>query len=458
MSSNLTLADLDRQQSIHGYTNLRQHETLGPLIITRGEGVYVFDSAGRRYLEGMSGLWCASLGFSDERLVTAATRQLQSLPFYHGFSHKATDIAIELTSDLLAIAPASMARVFFGNSGSDANDTAVKIVRYYNNALGRSKKKKIIARMKGYHGVTMMTASLTGLPHLHQGFDLPLDGVLHTACPHHWRYAEPGESEEAYSQRLASSLDALITREGPDTVAAFIAEPVMGAGGVIVPPRGYFERIQEVLRKHDVLLIADEVICGFGRTGEMFGSQTFGMEPDIMVCAKALSAAYVPISATMITAPIYEAIADQSQQIGVFGHGYTYSAHPVGAAVAREALRIYGEMDVAARVRELSPRLLDGLRRLGSDSPIVGEVRGVGLIAAMEFAVDPPSRQAFPPEAGVAAHFTKCAQYQGLVVRALGDAVAVCPPLSITPAEIDELLTKFAAALHDTERHSRAWR
>jgi 4-aminobutyrate---pyruvate transaminase len=451
-----SLAELDRLTSIHPFTNLRKHEERGPVIMTRGRGIYVYDDQGREYLEGMAGLWCASLGFSDARLAAAGARQLATLPYYHGFAHKTTDVAVQAAADLLALAPSKMARVFFGTSGSDANDTAIKLVRYYNNALGRPTKKKIIARTKGYHGVSVAAATLTGLPHLHTGFDLPGPDVVRADCPHHYRFAQIGEGEEAFAARLARQLEALIAHEGADNIAAFIAEPVMGAGGVIPPPSGYFDLIQPILKHHDILLIADEVICGFARTGQMWGSQTYAMEPDIVTCAKALTGGYVPFSATMVSEPIYQTIAEQSARIGTFGHGYTYSAHPVGAAVAVEALKIYRENDIAARVREKAPQFQDGLRALLA-SPIVGEARGIGLIGAIELVKDKDTREVFPAAAAIAPYFAERAHAHGLVVRPLGDAVALCPPLIIEPAEIDEMLARFTRALRDTESYARQW-
>ncbi len=286
-----SLAARDAASVLHPYTNGLANEAEGSLIMTRGEGVYVFDDAGNRYLEGMSGLWCASLGFGQERLAQAAADQIRRLPFYHGFNQKGHDIQIELAERLLALAPVEMSKVFFANSGSEANDTAIKLIWYRSNALGKPEKKKIIGRVRGYHGVTIAAASVTGTPLNHQAFDLPISGFLHTDCPHYWRFGEDGESEEAYATRCADNLDALIEAEGPETIAAFFAEPVMGAGGVLIPPATYFEKIQAVLKKHDVLLVADEVICGFGRTGNMWGSQSFGIEPDILTCAKALTSA-----------------------------------------------------------------------------------------------------------------------------------------------------------------------
>jgi 4-aminobutyrate---pyruvate transaminase len=338
----LTTPAARRDQSFHLHpaTNLRTVQKEGPLVITRGEGVYVYDDGGRRYLEGMSGLWCASLGFSERRLAEAAYRQMCELPFYHSFAGKVPAISAELAERLIRVAPAGMGKVQFANSGSEANDTAIKLAWYVNNALGRPQKKKIISRQRAYHGVTVATASLTGLAFVHEDFDLPIARILHTDCPHYYRGARPGESEEAFAARLANNLEQLILREGPDTVAAFFAEPVMGAGGVIVPPAGYFDRIQPILKKYDVLFVVDEVICGFGRTGNMFGAQTFDLKPDIMTLAKALSAGYQPISAILVTNALYDILVAQSDKLGIFGHGYTYSAHPVPAAVALETLKI----------------------------------------------------------------------------------------------------------------------
>ncbi|MGB2815606.1 MAG: aminotransferase [Burkholderiaceae bacterium] len=450
-----SLSELDKRVSLHPFTNLRKHEDKGPVVITRGHGIHVYDDQGREYIEGMAGLWCCSLGFSDARLIEAATRQLNTLPYYHGFAHKTSDIAVRAAADLLALAPGNMARVFFGTSGSDANDTAIKLVRYYNNALGRPTKKKIIARTKGYHGVSIASASLTGLPHLHNGFDLPGPDVVRADCPHHYRFAAVDESEQAFSARLARQLEALIEKEGPENIAAFIAEPLMGAGGVIPPPAGYFDAVQPILRRHDILFIADEVICGFARTGEMWGSQTYGITPDIVTCAKALTGGYVPFSATMVSEKVYQPIAEQSARLGTFGHGYTYSSHPLGCAVAVEALKVYRETDILAQVRAKAPRFQDGLREFLA-SPIVGEVRGVGLIAAVELVKDKATKESFPPAVGVAGYFAERAHAHGLVVRPLGEAVALCPPLVMTPAEMDEMLARFARALRDTEKHVRS--
>ncbi len=435
---------------LHPATNLRQVQAEGPLVITRGEGVYVYDDEGRRYVEGMAGLWCASLGFSERRLADAAYRQLCTLPFYHSFAGKVPAVSTELAERLIAIAPSGMAKVLFANSGSEANDTAIKLAWYVNNALGRPRKKKIISRQRAYHGMTVAAASLTGLAFAHTDFDLPIAGMLHTDCPHHYRGAQPGESEEAFAVRLADALEALILREGPDTVAAFFAEPVMGAGGVIVPPATYFDRIQPILRRYDILFVADEVICGFGRLGDMFGTQTFDLQPDIMTLAKALSAGYQPISANLVSGKVYDILLAQSDKLGIFGHGYTYSAHPVPAAVALEALAIYAERDIVGAVRRVGPRLQAGIRSY-ADHPLVGDARGIGLIGAVELVRDKGTRESFDPKAGIAAHLVRRAQHHGAILRNMpGDIVAFSPPLIISESEIDELIACFGKALDDT--------
>ena len=348
------------------------------------------------------------------------------------------------------MAPAGMARVLFANSGSEANDTAIKLAWYVNNALGRPQKKKIISRQRAYHGVTIASGSLTGLAFAHTDFDLPIARILHTDCPYYYRGAQQGESEEAFAARLAANLEQLILREGPDTVAAFFAEPVMGAGGVIVPPATYFDRVQPILKKYDILFVVDEVICGFGRTGHMFGSQTFNLQPDIMTLAKALSAGYVPISANLVSGKLYEILLAQSDKLGIFGHGYTYSSHPVPAAVALETLKIYDELDIVAQVRRVGPRMQAGIRSF-ADHPLIGEARGIGLIGAVEIVRDKATKQSFDPKAGVAAFLVRRAQHHGAILRNMpGDIVAFSPPLIISEAEIDEMMACFGKALDDT--------
>ncbi len=435
---------------LHPYTNLKKHEETGPLVIARGEGVWVYDNAGNGYIEGLAGLWSTSLGFGEERLVEAAARQMRELPYYHGFASKSHLPMIDLAERLKELAPLPMSHVFFANSGSEATDTVVKLVWYYNNALGRPEKKKIISRMKAYHGVTVASASMTGLPYNHRDFDLPIKNIIHADCPHYYRFGEAGESEEDFATRMAANLERLILDEGPDTVAAMIGEPIMGAGGVILPPATYWQKVQEVLEKYDVLLIADEVICGFCRTGNMFGSETFGLKPNMMTMAKALSSSYLPISAVMIDEKVYAVIRDNSGRIGTFGHGYTYSGHPVPAAVAIETLKIYEERDILGHVRSIAPRLQEGIRSF-ADHPLVGEVRGTGLIGAIELVKDKATRENFDAAQAVGPYCMARAQEHGLLVRALpGDAVAFCPPLIVKDAEIDMIIERFGKALDDT--------
>jgi 4-aminobutyrate---pyruvate transaminase len=450
MSLTTPAARRDLSYHLHPSTNLRSVEKEGPLVIVRGDGVYIYDDEGNRYLEGMSGLWCASLGFSERRLADAVYRQMCELPFYHSFGGKVPAISTELAERLIRMAPAGMGRVLFANSGSEANDTAIKLAWYVNNALGRPKKKKIVSRERAYHGVTIASGSLTGLAFAHTDFDLPIAGFLHTDCPHYYRGGQPGESEEAYAARLADNLEQLILREGPDTIAAFFAEPVMGAGGVLIPPATYFDRVQPILRKYDILFVVDEVICGFGRTGNMFGSQTFNLQPDIMTLAKALSAGYLPISANLVSGKLYDILVAQSDKLGIFGHGYTYSSHPVPAAVALETLKIYEERDIVGRVRRVGPRMQAALRSF-ADHPLIGEARGLGLIGAVELVRDKATKQSFDAKAAVAAYLVRRAQHHGAILRNMpGDMVAFCPPLIVTEAEIDELMGCFAKALDDT--------
>ena len=442
-------ASRDIAYHVHGYTNLKTHEQRGPLIITSGSGIRVTDDTGKSYIEGLSGLWCTSLGFQEDRLVEAATAAMKKLPYYHGFAHKTAEVTIDLAEKLISIAPVPMSKVLFANSGSEANDLAIKVIWYFNNALGRPEKKKIISRNRAYHGITVATGSLTGLAPIHGDFDLPIDRILHTDCPHYYRGAEDGETEEEFASRCAENLEKMILDEGPDTVAAFFAEPLMGAGGVIVPPATYFEKIQAALKKYDVLLLADEVICGFGRTGNMWGTQTLGMKPDMLTCAKALSSAYIPIAALMISEPIYQALVQQSEKLGLFGHGSTYAGHPVAAAVALETLKIYEERNIVEHVRTVAPRLQDGLRKF-AEHPLVGEVRGLGLVAGIELVRDKATKAPFDAKQGVGLYFQARAEEEGLIIRPIGDNIAICPPLITVEDEIDEILGCLERALNAT--------
>lgn len=448
MLTNLQTRDVETL--IHPYTNLHAIRSTGPLVLERGKGIWVYDTEGKAYIEGMAGLWCTALGYGNEELVETAREQMLKMPFTHLFGGKSHDPAIELAEKLKEMAPMEVSKVFFGCSGSDANDTQIKLIWYYNNAIGRPQKKKIIARLKGYHGVTIASASLTGLPNNHIDFDLPLPGILHVSCPHHYRFGLPGETEEEYATRLAAELEEMILREGPDTVAAFIAEPVGGAGGVTVPPATYYEKIQAVLTKYDVLLIADEVICGFGRLGTPFGSQAMNMKPDTMTLAKAITSAYFPVSAVLIPEKMYAAMIDESKKIGVFAHGYTYSGHPVGAAIGVKTLEIYSRDKIFEKAAAKIPafwKRLDTLR----DHPLVGEVRGKGLVAGLELVADKATKRAFDVKAAVGAKATMMLQDEGLIVRNLGDTIAVCPPLVITEDEIEDLFDRMTRGLDRTE-------
>ena len=448
MLSNLAVRDIETL--IHPYTQLASFRETGPLILERGEGVWVFDTEGKPYIEGMAGLWCTALGYSNEELIEAAAEQMRKLPYTHLFSGRSHDPAIELAEKLKEIAPVPISKVFFTASGSEANDTQVKLVWYMNNALGRPQKKKIIARLKGYHGVTVAAASLTGLPANHTDFDLPIANILHTSCPHHYRYAEPGESETDYSARLAAELEEMILQEGPDTVAAFIAEPVMGAGGAIMPPAGYFPAIQAVCDRYDMLFIADEVICGFGRLGAMFGSEVLNIRPDTISFAKAVTSAYLPLGGVMVNEAMYQAMLDESRKIGTFGHGYTYSGHPACCAVAVKALEIYERDRILDQVKAKAPRFQARLSAL-ADHPLVGEAKGMGLIGGLEIVSDKATKAQFDVKKGVAAKCMSFAQGEGLIVRSLsGDRIAVCPPLIITEAEIDEMFDRLGRALDRT--------
>jgi 4-aminobutyrate--pyruvate transaminase len=440
----------DIEAVLHPYTALHKLKTTGTLVIERGEGIYVYDTHGKAYIEGMSGLWCAGLGFGDKELIDAAAKQLKELPYYHIFGAKGIEPAIELAEKLKEIAPVPISKVFFTSSGSEANDTQVKLAWYLNNALGRPNKKKIISRQKAYHGVTIMSASLTGLPANHAAFDLPVDRVLHTDCPHYYRFGRAGESEAEFTARIVQSLRDLIEREGPDTIAAMIAEPVMGAGGVIVPPKGYYPAIKEVLDEYDIFLIDDEVINGFGRTGNWWGSQTLGMTPKTISAAKQMTSAYAPLGAVMVPQDIYDAYVDQTSKIGTFGHGFTYGGHPLGCALGVKAIEIYQKRDIIGHVRSLAPVFEKRMRRLG-EHPLVGEARYCGLVGGVELVADKKTKRSFDPTQGVGAQMAKFAEGHGAILRAMGDTIGFCPPMIITEAELNELFDRTEKALDDAE-------
>jgi 4-aminobutyrate--pyruvate transaminase len=444
------VAARDVETLVHPYANLVALREHGPLVLEHGNGIFVYDNEGRPYIEGMAGLWCAALGYGNEELIEAATAQMRKLSFAHLFTGLSHDPAIELAERIKELAPVPTSKVFFCSSGSEANDTQVKLVWYMNNALGRPRKKKIISRMRAYHGVTVAAASLTGLVNNHRDFDLPIAGILHTACPHHYRYAQDGETDVEFAIRLGRELEDLILSEDAETVAAFIAEPVMGAGGVIVPPKTYFPQIAQVCRKYDVYMISDEVICGFGRLGAPFGCNALGYEPHSISIAKALTSGYAPLSAVTVPQSMYDALLEDSRKIGIFAHGFTYSGHPVSAAIAIRALEIYARDRIVEQAARKAPQFQARLAAL-ADHPLVGEARGLGLVGGIELVADKRSKRSFEPKAGVAAQAVRFAQQEGLIVRYLaGDVISICPPLIIAPGEIDELFARLARALDRT--------
>lgn len=448
MSRPNSTAARDIAHQLHPYTNAVRHAETGPIVIDRGEGVYVFDDQGNRYLEGLAGLWSVAVGFGEKRLVEAATKQLNKLPYYHTFAHKSHMPSIELAEKLAEMAPEGLSHVFFTNSGSEANDTIVKLVWYYNNALGRPAKKKFLARTQGYHGVTVAAASLTGLPNNHRDFDLPAIPVRHLTCPHFYRFGQPGESEAQFVERLAAELEAVIAEEGADTIAAFIGEPLMSAGGVIPAPEGYWQKVQEICRRNDILVVADEVITGFGRLGTTFGSDYYGIKPDLMALSKQITSSYQPLAAVMISDTIYKAVADNSGKIGTFGHGYTATGHPVATAVALENLAIIEERGLVQNAAEMGRILQKRLGALASH-PLVGEVRGVGLIAGVELVANKATKARFEVPGKVGAYVFARAHHHGLIVRNILDTLAFCPPLIITESQIDDMVQAFERTLND---------
>ena len=444
-----SLESRDLKSIFHPATNLAALPQEGPTIRSRAKGVYLWDSNGKQYLEAMAGLWCTALGYGVDELAKTTHDQIDILSYSPLFAGNTNEPSIKLAEKLLSMTPIENGRVFFGLSGSDANDTQIKIMRLYHNLIGKPEKKKIISRWGSYHGSTLASGSLTGLPAFHHKFDLPLSGILHTSNPHFYRFGMEGEDEEAFCTRLAHELEELILFENPDTIAAFIAEPVMGAGGVIVPPKGYFEKIQKILEYYEIMLIDDEVICGFGRTGNVFGFETFDMHPTTISLAKALTSAYLPLSAVLVPDFIYDVVVEGTRQSGVFGHGFTYTGHPVCTAVALRNLELIEELDLYDQVKCKSRAFQQRLRQF-ADYPFVGEVRGIGLIGAIELVKDVETKHPFPKEAGIGLKCLHHCAEQGLIVRALGDVLCFCPPLVITDAQIDELFDKFERAIQAT--------
>ena len=441
-SRNEELKSFDRDAFFHPFTALKAHEQTGPKIFHSAKGSTLTDVDGNKYLDALAGLWCVNIGYGNVRMAEAMKEQVETLNYYHSFASMGTESAAELAERLIRRSPVPMSKVFFGNSGSDANDTQAKIVWFYNNALGRPLKKKIIARTRGYHGVTVLSAGLTGLDNLHAGFDLPLPMIRHTRAPHRLWEAEPGMTDLEFSAALAKDLEDLILKEGPETVAAFIAEPLQAAGGVLIPPQGYFAAIQTVLDKYDVLLIADEVVTGFGRLGVDFGSTFFGMKPDLITVAKGITSAYVPLSACLVSEKIWRVLVDAGDKLGVFGHGYTYSAHPLATKAAMTNLDIIEEEGLIERAATRGLYLQEKVRSVFADHPLVGEVRGVGLIAAVEFVESQSPLKAFPSSEKIGVRIARRSMELGVLTRALpaADTIAFSPPFIVTESELDVMV------------------
>ncbi|ALN75587.1 aminotransferase (plasmid) [Aureimonas sp. AU20] len=444
LSNSLAAADI--AHTLHPNTNLRAHETNGPLVMARGEGIRVYDDRGKEYIEGLAGLWSVGVGFSEKRLADAAYQQMLKLPYYHTFTSKSNEPSIRLAEKLAEMTPEPLTRAFFTSSGSEANDTIVKMVWYRSNAMGKPEKKKFLARTKAYHGITIASGSLTGLPTNHRDFDLPAIPVRHLTCPHFYRFGMEGESEAEFTARLLRELEDVIAQEGAETIAAFIGEPLMAAGGVMPPPAGYWEGVERICRANDILLVSDEVICGFGRLGTPFGCQKYGFTPDIMTLSKQITSSYMPLAAVMLSEAVYAPIADNSARLGVFGHGFTASGHPVATAVALENIAIIEERDLMGNAARLEQPFQAGLRSF-ADHPLVGEVRGAGLIGALELVADKATKRPFE-KAGRAGQIAAAIGHEeGLIFRSIGDQLALCPPMIVTQEDVGEIMTRLGRTL-----------
>lgn len=440
-----TIAEQDRSSVLHPFTQLKDFTSgkLGdPTIVAGGKGIRIQDATGRSYLDGFAGLYCVNIGYGRTEVAEAIARQAHNLAYYHTYAAHTTEELATLSHRLIRMAPGKPSKVFFGLSGSDANETQAKLVWYYNNLRGQPKKKKIISRERGYHGCSVISGSMTGMSFYHDHMDLPYPGILHTGVPHHYWGAEPGETEEAFSRRRAAELEKLIVQEGPETIGAFIAEPVLGTGGITPPPTGYWREIQAVLRRYDVLLIADEVICGFGRTGADFGSTLYEIEPDLVTVAKGLTSGYMPLSGAIVGERVYAVMEDAADRVGAFSHGYTYSGHPIAAAAANAVLDIVEKERLSDRARIVGSHFQKRLKERFAQLEIVGEVRGVGLLGAVEFVADRHTKRRFDARLKVGARISKAARDRGLIARAMphGDILGFAPPLVVSESEIDEIV------------------
>jgi len=446
------LAQLDIASLMHPLTSIEQIEVSGPQIYGAASGIRIDGPFGKSMLDFGAGLWCVNVGYGRKELVDAGAEALTRLSYYHIFGGASNEPTIRLADRVLSLlrdgAGLDMARVFFGTSGSDANDTAYKLVKYYNVLRGKPEKRKILSRMGGYHGVTAAAAKLTGIPAYHTNFGLDMSDVVHLSCPHSFRFATVNESEEAFTSRMIAEMKEVIAREGANNIAAFIAEPVMGTGGVLIPPRGYFEAVQQVLDENDILLIVDEVITGFGRLGNWFGSGHYGLRPDIISLAKGITSAYFPLSANVLSHRIFDVLREASPQHGPVMHGFTYSGHPVGCAIALANLDIVEREDLVTRARLRGTYMLDALRNAVGDFPYTGEVRGEGLMLGVELVADPASRRLFTPGQSPHRVIARHAMQTGVLVRALPylEVNSFSPPLIVSESEIDEGVAAYAAA------------
>ncbi|TPI21080.1 aminotransferase [Mesorhizobium sp. B4-1-1] len=446
----------DLAYHLHSQTNPQALSREGAYIVVKGDGAHVIDENGKRYIDAMAGLWCASLGFNNERLGRAAAKQYEELGYYHSFYGRTNPQAATLSKKLVDLTGMPGGKAFFVTSGSEANETMVKLAWLYHASRGKPTKRKVIARDRAFHGSTIVAGSMCGLEMMHREFGLPLPGFIHTLCPNTYRVKLPGESEADFVARLAAELERMILREGPDTIAAFIAEPIIAGGGIILPPNGYFEAVQKILAKYDILCLDDEVVCGFGRTGNWFGRETVGMAPDMMSLAKGITSSYFPLAAVIVSPKILEAVERYNEGGTSFGHGFTNAAHPVGAAVAAETIAIYEELDIVAHVRKMGALLHQTLVDVTKDSPIVGNLRGVGLMYGVELVEDPATGSPFAPARQVGARLAASAYEHGLVVRAMRDTVGFCPPLIIDERDVEEIGSKMEKALRETEKAIQA--
>ena len=456
MSATNPLTEKDRQHHVHGQTNLRQHQEQGPdVMVTEGHGVYIKTADGRELIDGFSGLGCTSLGYHNDRLAAVAKQQMDTLPFAPTFYGRSHPKVAELAERLTRIAAVQMDRVMFQCSGSEANDAMIKFLWYRNIARGQPQRRKLISRWRGYYGNTVAAVSLSGQPHMHANFGLPMDDFLKLSTPNYYHFHEDGESEEAFSARMAQEFEDLVLDTGPDTIAAFCAEPMQSGGGAILPPKGYWEAMQAVIRKYDIHFHVDEVVCGFGRTGYRWGAEAFDLQPDSTSCAKALTAAFFPMSALMFKEDFYQDMIRNSDEVGVLGHGFTYSGHPVGAAIALEALDIYEEIDLVGHVRRVAQPFLSGCEEL-MDHPLVGDARGIGLFCGIELVRDKTTREQFDPALKVGQRVQEAAHANGLYLRSIPpDRISFMPPLIIEEDEIAEALKRLRRALDSVWKEIR---